>query len=183
MDDKTADLQQIARNWKFVRTLGIVLLVGGLIGMLAPQFMTVAIVKLLGLLFLLGGLAQVSSALQLRGSRVVAPIAVSGVLMVGCGLLFLFQTAATASALTLILGVFFAVQGGFKVMGAFYVRPDPVWGWIAIEGVVTVVLAGLVLSVWREGSSAVLGLLVGINLFFSGISAMGVASYLRRMAG
>ena len=66
MDENSADIQKIASNWKFVRTLGIVLIVGGLIGMLAPQFLTVAIIKVLGLLLLLGGLAQTASALQLR---------------------------------------------------------------------------------------------------------------------
>ncbi len=182
MDENSADLQKIASNWKFVRTLGIVLIVGGLIGMLAPQFLTVAIIKVLGLLLLMGGLAQTASALQLRGKRVIAPIVISGLLMVGCGLLFLTQTTATAKALTLILGSFFLVQGFFKVSGAFYVRPDPIWVWVAVEGVITCLLGGLVLSVWREPTSGILGLLVGINLFFSGVTAIGVANYLRRMA-
>jgi uncharacterized membrane protein HdeD (DUF308 family) len=181
MDSNPAELKKIARNWKFVRTLGIVLLVGGLIGMLAPQFLTVAIIKMLGFLLLLGGVAQTASALQLRGKRVIAPIVISGLLMAGCGLLFLVQTTATAKAFTLILGAFFLVQGFFKVSGAFYVKPDPVWGWIAIEGVITVVLGALVLSVWREPTSSILGLLVGINLFFSGITALAVASNLRRL--
>ena len=71
----------MARNWRWILGLGIVLLLAGLIGIAAPYFTSKAVVTAIGLLFLLGGVANVASALQMRGARAIGPTALTGVLM------------------------------------------------------------------------------------------------------
>jgi len=172
---------ELASKWRWVMGLGLVLLLGGGIGIAAPYFTSKAVVTAIGLLFLLGGIANVASALQMSGARAVGPTAVTGILMTVCGGLFVFQTDAGVNTVTLILAIFFLVQGVLKVMGAFYVRPDPVWTILLFDGGVTSLLGGLVLGGWPDKSFAAIGLLVGISLLFSGASVLSVAFSLKRL--
>jgi len=171
----------LARNWRWVLGLGLVLLLGGLIGVAAPYFAAKAVVKAIGLLLLLGGTAYVASALQMRGVRAIAPMALTGVLMVVCGGLFVFQTEAGVKTITLILAIFFLVQGVLKVVGAIAVRPDPVWTWLLIDGAITSLLGGMVLGGWPSESIHIVGLLVGISLLLSAVSVLSVAFLLKRL--
>jgi len=172
---------ELARNWRWVLGLGIVLLLAGVVGIAAPYFTSRFVVAAIGLLFLLGGIANVASALQMRGVRAIGPTVLTGVMMTICGGLFIFQTDAGVDAITLILAIFFLVQGGLKVMGALYVRPDPVWVWMLMDGGVTAVLGGAVLAGWPDKSFAIIGMIVGISLLFSGASILSVAFYLKRL--
>ena len=175
------DNPEIARNWRWVLGLGLVLLLAGMIGIAAPYFTSKFVVKAIGLLFLLGGIANVASALQMRGERAIGPTALTGVLMAICGGLFVFRTDAGVDAITLILGIFFLVQGVFKVIGAFYVRPDPVWTWLLVDGSITCLLGGIVLAGWPDKSFSIIGLIVGISLLFSAASVLSIAFYLKRI--
>ena len=173
--------RELVRKWRWVLGLGVVLLGAGVIAIGAPHVASRFVVSAIGLLFFLGGVAHVGSALQMRGVRAVGPTALTGVLMAICGGLFVFQTDAGVDAITLILAIFLLVQGGLKVMGALYVRPDPTWSWLMIDGSITALLGGAVLAGWPDKSFAIIGLIVGITLLFSGVSLLSVAVYLKRL--
>jgi uncharacterized membrane protein HdeD (DUF308 family) len=57
------------------------------------------------------------------------------------------------------------------------VRPAHGWGWLLFGGIVTVILGILIWTQWPESSLRVIGLLVGINLLFTGwaLTMMGIA--------
>ncbi|MHC4954382.1 MAG: HdeD family acid-resistance protein [Planctomycetota bacterium] len=173
---------ELARNWRWVLGLGCVVLLGGVIGIVAPHFTSYFVVKALGLLFLLGGVAEMGSALQMQGARVVVPTVVAGLLMAVCGGLFIFQTLASVDALTLILGVIFLIQGIGKVVGGFYVKPAPVWGWLLLDGAITTGLGGIVLAGWHDSSFAIIGLLVGISFLFGGTTLISISLFLKRVS-
>jgi uncharacterized membrane protein HdeD (DUF308 family) len=55
----------------------------------------------------------------------------------------------------------------------------PEWGWLALDGLITIVLGLLVLSQWPASGLWVIGLFVGINLIFYGLGWIAIAFGLR----
>ena len=53
------------------------------------------------------------------------------------------------------------------------------WGWLLLDGVVTAVLGGVLLTAKPEQAGVLLGIIVGINLLSSGISFLASGLWLR----
>jgi uncharacterized membrane protein HdeD (DUF308 family) len=64
--------------------------------------------------------------------------------------------------------VFFLFEGLVKVFLAFQVRPAANWGWILTSGVLSLVISAIIWSNWPGDALWVIGLLLGINILFSG---------------
>jgi uncharacterized membrane protein HdeD (DUF308 family) len=70
--------------------------------------------------------------------------------------------------LTLLLGILFMFEGVMKVAVAVQLRPMPNWGWMLASGTAALILAAIIFSGYPGSAVWILGLLVGINLIFSG---------------
>jgi uncharacterized membrane protein HdeD (DUF308 family) len=99
----------------------------------------------------------------------------SAVLYLGVGLMLLVDPLKGALALTLILAVFLLVEGIFKIITAFRVRDHRGWGWLLASGIVSVVLGVMIWAQWPASGLWVIGLLVGIQLLFTGWSLVMLA--------
>ena len=53
-------------------------------------------------------------------------------------------------------------------------------GWLIFDGVVTLVLAVMIWATWPSSSAWVLGVLIGVSMFFSGISRLMLTLGARR---
>jgi uncharacterized membrane protein HdeD (DUF308 family) len=54
-------------------------------------------------------------------------------------------------------------------------------GWLLVDGVVTLVLAVLIWSTWPSNAAWALGTLIGISVFFSGITRLMLSLAVRRV--
>ncbi len=75
-----------------------------------------------------------------------------------------------AVTLTVILAIVLVVDGVFRSILAFQVRPRTGWMWLLFGGLVSIVLG---IMIWQQLPSSalwILGLLLGINLIFSGVT-------------
>jgi uncharacterized membrane protein HdeD (DUF308 family) len=77
--------------------------------------------------------------------------------------------------LTLALAIFFAVNGLFKVLRAVEHRAMPRWGFLLFDGLLSLVLGIPIAVGWPSTAAWALGVLVGIDLLFSGFSMMVIA--------
>jgi uncharacterized membrane protein HdeD (DUF308 family) len=66
---------------------------------------------------------------------------VSVVLSVIVGVLFLRHPGEGLLTLTLLLIVFFMVEGMSKIIFALTIRPFPNWGWVLVSGVIGILLS------------------------------------------
>ena len=97
---------------------------------------------------------------------------ISVVLFILVGSLFLRNPGEGLLTLTLLLIVFFMVEGISKVIFALTIRPFPNWGWVLGSGIVGILLA---LYLWASipvSAVWVLGVLLGIELICEG-AALG----------
>lgn len=163
-------LSYFRTRWKFFLAEGIFFVVLGLIAVVVPQVISVAIVLFLGWLILFGGIVQISRALMFRAMPGFWAWLFMGGLQAVVGFLFLAQPLAGVLTLTIMIAVFFALEGIAKIYLAFMLRPLPNWGWVLFSGVTALVFAVIVSISWAEASLWLLGLLFGINMIFLGAS-------------
>jgi uncharacterized membrane protein HdeD (DUF308 family) len=101
---------------------------------------------------------------------------VSIVLSVIVGVLLIRHRAEGMLALTLLLLVYFMVEGISKVIFALTIRPFPNWGWVLASGVVGILVA---LYLWASLPATaiwLLGVLLGIQLICEG-AALGYLAW------
>jgi uncharacterized membrane protein HdeD (DUF308 family) len=102
----------------------------------------------------------------------------SAVLGIAAGLVLLVSPAGGAVSLTLVLIVFFVIEGVVTVMYALDHRQQLSgrWGWMLFSGVIDLILAAIIFAGLPGTAAWALGLLVGINMIFGGsaLIAMGL---------
>jgi uncharacterized membrane protein HdeD (DUF308 family) len=94
------------------------------------------------------------------------------------GILIVWRPVITAEILTLLMGAFFLVAGLFQLIEPFWIGL-PGWGWHVLNGFITLVLGVVVLAQWPVSGLWVIGLFVGIELFFYGGAWVALALSLR----
>jgi uncharacterized membrane protein HdeD (DUF308 family) len=100
--------------------------------------------------------------------------------MVVVGIYMVSQPVAALASMTLILAAYFVVTGIVEFFAAFGIRPAEGWGWMLLNGIVTLLLG---LMIWRQFPVSgvwALGTLFGIKLLFSGASLLGLGMAVRR---
>jgi len=161
---------------------GIVMLVLGLLALVFPFVASVGVTAVVALAFLVAGLfGWVNSLARARRlSRLVAfwRLVLSTLFLV-TGVWMLVQmgaggvgVATQVAALALAIGVVFLVEGVVAILVSLGHRQVRGWGWGLANGVVTLILGGLILTMPALQLLNVLGILVGISFLFSGVDLL-----------
>jgi uncharacterized membrane protein HdeD (DUF308 family) len=107
----------------------------------------------------------------------------TSLLAIVLGLVLLFRPIAGVLTLTLALVVFFVLEGISAILLAIeHRRHLSSWGWILFSGLVDLLLAFLIWDGWPSSAGWAIGLLVGINMVFVGLSLIMTALAARTMA-
>jgi uncharacterized membrane protein HdeD (DUF308 family) len=168
----------LQKGWGWLLGLGILLSVLGVLLIVAPVLGTLAVDLLIAWFLIIGGVAEVIHAFMEKAWRGFLLELASGVLYLIVGGLLLFNPMAGAQALTLVLAAFLLVEGIVRIAMALRLRPAQGWGWLLFGGIVSVILAVLIWMQWPASGLWVIGLLVGINLLFTGwsLTMMAIAT-------
>jgi uncharacterized membrane protein HdeD (DUF308 family) len=170
--------RSIREHWLLFVVEGIVLVVLGLLAVLLPPLATLGVTIFLGWLFLVSGAMGLIATFWVRQAPGFWWSLLSAVLAVAVGLVLLASPVSGAVSLTLVLIVFFVVEGVASVMYALDHRQQLSgrWGWMLFSGVIDLILAAMILIGLPGTAAWALGLLVGINMIFGGsaLIAMGL---------
>jgi len=160
------DIMQKTKGW-FI-TFGIILIVLGMGAVAVPMVATIAIEAVIGWIFILSGLVTaIHSFRALNTGRCLLRF-FGGLFCTAVGVMMLVYPLGGAITLTVLLAIFFLVEGIVKSSVALQIRPAPNWGWMLVSGIAAWVLGILILSGYPQTAAWALGLLVGINFIFSG---------------
>jgi uncharacterized membrane protein HdeD (DUF308 family) len=105
------------------------MVIGGIVALVYPLVSSVAVVLFLGWILIISGIVQ---GISLIGAQNVPNFwlqLVSVVLSIIVGVLFLRRPGEAVVTLTLLLIVFFMVEGFSKLIFSLAIRPLPNWGW------------------------------------------------------
>ena len=173
----------IHAHWKLFLVEGIVMMVLGLVAIAVPEVASLAITILIGWLFFIGGIIRTISVVQHRNMPGFGWALATSLLAIVLGLVLLFRPVAGVLTLTLALVVFFVLEGISAILLAIeHRRHLSSWGWILFSGLVNLLLAFLIWDGWPSSAGWAIGLLVGINMVFVGLSLIMTALAARTMA-
>ncbi|CDN46887.1 HdeD family acid-resistance protein [Neorhizobium galegae] len=162
-------------KWGWFLALGILLLIFGFLALANLFVATVASVFYIGMMMLIGGIAYLVHAFQVKGWDHILFWAASGILYTIAGLLAFWNPALTAAIVTFFMAVTLIVAGTFRLWVGLRMRPMRGSGWVVFGGVITG-LAGLVIAFgWPVNSLWILGLFLAIDLTIQGWALIAVA--------
>ena len=95
--------------------------------------------------------------------------------------LFLF-TESGMETLTLLLGAVFFAEGIACIIISLRLHANTAWIWLFLNGVVALVLGGLVYARWPIDSEWVIGVLYGIQSLFSGVAMLMLGLSVRKQS-
>jgi uncharacterized membrane protein HdeD (DUF308 family) len=159
-----------SRGWSIF--LGILLVVAGIFSISAPFFAGIAASIFFGWLILFAGIAHLVYAWSERGAGAVLWQILIGIVYIVAAFTMLVRPVSGVVALTLVLGIYIALEGVFELALFSLVRRTPGSIWFLIDGLVSLLLAGLIFFHWPSSSFWAVGTLVGISLLFSGIARL-----------
>jgi uncharacterized membrane protein HdeD (DUF308 family) len=168
--------QTVKRNSLWYLIQGALMVLGGILALIYPMISSVAVVLFLGWLLIVSGVVQ---GISLIGAQDVPHFwlqLVSVVLSVIVGVLFLRHPGEGLLTLTLLLIVFFMVEGFSKLIFALTIRPFPNWGWVLASGIVGILLSFYLWASLPVTAIWLLGLLIGIELICEG-AALGYLAW------
>src|SRR6266567_4551882 len=154
----------------------VLMILGGILALVFPIISSVAIVIFLGWLLIFSGVLQAFSLIDVRHVPHFWLQLVSVVLSVLVGILFLRNPGAGLLTLTLLLIVFFMVEGISKIIFSLTIRPFPNWGWVFASGLVGILLAFYLWASLPVTAIWLLGVLLGIQLICEG-AALGYLAW------
>src|SRR5262244_3072660 len=125
--------------WYLVQ--GGVMVLAGILALVYPIASSFAVVLLLGWLLIISGIVQGISLFDARNVPHFWLQLVSVVLSVIVGVLLIRHRGEGLLVLTLLLLVYFMIEGISKVIFSLTIRPFPNWGWVLASGIVTILIA------------------------------------------
>lgn len=174
------ELNELRQYWPWFLALGLGMVVLGTfaIGWACIVTITVAATWLFGFLLLASGISQiVNSFWSGRWSGMLLHLLI-GIMYVVVGFIVIDQPAEAAVSLTLIISIFLIVSGIVRMVFAISERFNG-WGWVLLNGAVTLMLGMLIYKQWPASGLWVIGLFIGIDLIFNGWSWVMLALGLR----
>jgi uncharacterized membrane protein HdeD (DUF308 family) len=177
------ELKSVSERWGWFMALGILMVVLGAVAICAPLATGIAINLLIGWLLIISGVAHGVHAFRATGWRGALLQVLCGLLYLGVGIMMITNPVAGLLALTLTVLVYFVLSGIFKIILAIRVETLPQRGWVTASGILSLVLAIYIGSQFPTSALWVIGLLVGIEMMFSGWSFVMLALAARRVGG
>lgn len=183
------DIQQFQRavatalhdHWVLYLVEGIVLLVLGAAAIIIPPIATIAFAIVIGWLFLISGVVGLFTTFWMRQAPGFWWSLVSAILAIAAGIVLLGWPVSGAVSLTLVLIVFFLIEGVASIMFALEHKRElsGQWQWMLISGLVDLILGALIFVQLPSSAAWAIGLLVGINMLFGGVALISMALHAR----
>jgi uncharacterized membrane protein HdeD (DUF308 family) len=166
-------------NWKFLLFEGIVLAFLGLFALIFPFAMAVSFEILLGALLTVAGIVQGFRGLSHWKERRSLPLLIGAAIALVAGILLLAFPLTGVLTLTLLLMLFFFLDGIAKIISSLQFRPLKGSGWLLFSGLVSLALAILIFTGLPTTAVWVLGIYLGVYFLFVGVSLITLSFYLK----
>jgi uncharacterized membrane protein HdeD (DUF308 family) len=152
--------------------MAVVFILLGMMAIIEPGVAGLAVTILVGWLLIFGGGAHLVTAFSGGGAARVIWQVLIGIMYILGGVYFLTHPLLALGTLTLLLAVIILTEAVFEVIAYFRMRSDRGSGWLLMNGLVTLLLGGLIWFHWPSSSVWAIGTLVGVNLLMTGISRL-----------
>lgn len=172
--------QTLHRKWGWVLALGIVFVLMGSYGLTMAVGYTFTSMMAFATLLLVGAVihfVDVFKARRLKGAFWHAFLAI---LYLVTGLIVFNEPFFASTMLTMLLACMFIAIGLTRIFWGFSMRELAGYGWIIFGGFITLILGVMILMQWPASGLWFIGLMIAIELLFTGWAYIFMAFLLRR---
>jgi uncharacterized membrane protein HdeD (DUF308 family) len=155
---------------------GGVMILAGVLALVYPLASSLAVILFLGWLLIISGIVQGISLFDARSVPHFWLQLISVVLSVIVGALLIRHRGEGLLVLTLLLLVYFMIEGISKVIFSLTIRPFPNWSLVFASGVVGILVALYLWASLPVTAVWLLGVLLGIQLICEG-AALGYLAW------
>ena len=169
-------------EWRSLALVGGIIATMGFLAIVLPYATGIALTYVIGALLVLGGIAHAGQAYTARGWKGSIWQASLAAVSIVAGIVLLANPVIGLLSLTLLVIAFLFIDGMAELGTSLRMAGEPGRGWIAASGVLSLVLAIFLWSGFPVDAVWVVGVVVGLSLFTTGLSMIAVA-YGGRRAG
>ena len=157
-------------TWSIV--LSVLMIISGVLALAIPPVAGLTVTVMFGWLLIVTGALHVGFAWRGHSAAAIIGEIAIAVLYGAIGFYMLARPVAGLASLTLAIAGYLAAKGVLESAIAFKFRLLPGTGWLMFDGILTVVIAALIASVWPASSAWAIGVLVGIAMISSGLARL-----------
>ena len=165
-----AEVAKKITHWYLAAAVLLILL--GIFGIVEPGLAGLGVTLLVGSLLVMGAVMHFVAAYKGGGAKQGIFQALVGLVYLVGGVYFLTHVIMGAATLTLLLSGIIVAEGVIEVVSYFRMRSESASFWLLVNGIVTLLLGGLIFFHWPSSTIWAIGTLVGINLLMTGISRL-----------
>jgi uncharacterized membrane protein HdeD (DUF308 family) len=161
--------------------ISTLMILAGMAAIALPQIAGFAVNIVVAWLLIFVGAAHLVFAWHTRSAGGIIWQVLLGLLDLFIGGYLLYRPVAGLATLTLALAIYLFVQGVLEFILSFQVRPMAGSGWLAFDGIITIILGVLIWRTWPSSTEWAIGTLVGISMVFSGFSRLMISLAARKV--
>jgi uncharacterized membrane protein HdeD (DUF308 family) len=176
----TEAAKEVARGEKLLPAVGVAMIFLGVAAFFFPFSAALATELLIGGFLIAMGILRIAEVWHRRSWQGFAYSLMSGLLAIVVGGWLLWFPLAGVTSLTLVVAIFFILDGLLRVTAAVHRRPQNSWRSGLALGGLSLLLGTSVLFFWPYASAWLLGLLIGVDLIVSGAHQLFVFAAERR---
>ena len=166
---------ELKKNWAWMLSLGIVMVILGVIGLGMTVLFNEIVVMYFGFLLLFGSGVQLMQAFRAEAWKGrVWHVLIALVYIVG-GIIAVTEPVIAGMTLALLIAWTLIVIGVLRLVMALQMRGAAGWLWTLLGGVLSVVLGVMIINEWPQSGLWVIGLFVAIEILFAGWSQIMIA--------
>ena len=173
-------IDALRSRWGWIVAVGVLISLCGLIALGSVVMATAVSVTVVGFMMVVSGAVEMAHGFASKSWGRFFLWIILGALYALAGVFAIMNPLLAASVLTLMLGAGLVASGIVRIILAFQMKEGAPWGWVALSGLVTLLLGGMILAHWPVSSLYVLGMFLGIDLIFAGTGWIAMGLALRR---
>jgi uncharacterized membrane protein HdeD (DUF308 family) len=160
----------------------IVLILIGILALALPAVTSFAVARILAWVLFIDGIIQLFYSFKSQGiGRFLWKLLVAVLYIVG-GLYLLANPLVKVAVLTLVLALFFIIEGIIDLFTYLSGAMGEGSHWLLIHSLITILLGAMIWWRWPLSSLWAVGILAGVSILMNGITRLMLALALRRHA-
>jgi uncharacterized membrane protein HdeD (DUF308 family) len=163
------EFERLQAKWASITAFGVLLVVLGCAALIFSLIATIATVTLNGVLFLIGGAAELAIGMHARSWGRFFLWVIGGAFYLAAGVICVVNPVFASVVLTLMLGAGLIAAGVVRVFLATGLPPGQPRLPVFVAAAVTILLGLIIVNRWPVDSVYVLGTLLGVDLLVHGV--------------
>jgi uncharacterized membrane protein HdeD (DUF308 family) len=159
--------------------MGWLSIIFGILAIAMPWVAGQSILLMVGALVMAAGVLRMVWAFRAGSLGKGILVFVIGVLTLLAGIAVIAHPVMSSAVLTVLLAVYFFVDGFSELMAAFSLKEGK--GWLLFDAVVTILLGIMIFTGFPLAGTVAIGVFLGVKLLFVGVTMLTLRSAVRNV--